>query len=235
MNKKRFFLLMTICFGLGITVTGCEKSYVMLDDLVREEEEKQKQESDSEEGLALQFLTQEDSDAAVLEMQYADREPYPALAEFLTEYFDVPQELLGETRYYYCRTDIDGDGTLEIAAVVLNEELEDSSGYPLLLLREDGETFTVLDELDHIHTPVVIDDECTDGWHNVIPTVHGGGMSPGYLIYRYDGTHYSTDEETDFVEQLNGKSGVQILSDNFIDDLDRGDYLTLLPEETEQE
>lgn len=235
MNKKRFFLLMTICFGLGITVTGCEKSYVMLDDLVREEEEKQKQEPDSEEGLALQFLTQEDSSAAVLEMQYADREPYPALAEFLTDYFDVPQELLGETRYYYCRTDLDGDGTLEIAAVVLNEELEDSSGHPLLLLREDGETFAVLDELDHIHTPVVIDDECTDGWHNIIPTVHGGGMSPGYLIYRYDGTHYSADEEADFVEQLNGKSGVQILSDNFIDDLDRGDYLTLLPEETEQE
>lgn len=233
MNRKRFFLLMMICFGLGSTVTGCEKSYVMLDDLAREEEEKQ--ESDSEEGLALQFLTQEDSDAAILEMQYADREPYPALAEFLTDYFDVPQELLGETRYYYCRTDLDEDGTLEIAAVVLNEELEDSSGHPLLLLREDGETFTVLDELDHIHTPVVIDDECTDGWHNVIPTVHGGGMSPGYLIYRYDGTHYSTDEEADFVEQLNGKSGVQILSDNFIDDLDRGDYLTLLPEETEQE
>ncbi len=233
MNRKRFFLLMMICFGLGSTVTGCEKSYVMLDDLAREEEEKQ--ESDSEEGLALQFLTQEDSDAAILEMQYADREPYPALAEFLTDYFDVPQELLGETRYYYCRTDLDEDGTLEIAAVVLNEELEDSSGHPLLLLREDGETFTVLDELDHIHTPVVIDDECTDGWHNVIPTVHGGGMSPGYLIYHYDGTHYSTDEEADFVEQLNGKSGVQILSDNFIDDLDRGDYLTLLPEDTEQE
>ncbi len=233
MNRKRFFLLMMICFGLGSTVTGCEKSYVMLDDLAREEEEKQ--ESDSEEGLALQFLTQEDSDAAILEMQYADREPYPALAEFLTDYFDVPQELLGETRYYYCRTDLDEDGTLEIAAVVLNEELEDSSGHPLLLLREDGETFTVLDELDHIHTPVVIDDECTDGWHNVIPTVHGGGMSPGYLIYRYDGTHYSTDEEADFVEQLNGKSGVQILSDNFIDDLDRGDYLTLLQEDTEQE
>lgn len=233
MNRKRFFLLMMICFGLGSTVTGCEKSYVMLDDLAREEEEKQ--EPDSEEGLALQFLTQEDSDAAILEMQYADREPYPALAEFLTDYFDVPQELLGETRYYYCRTDLDEDGTLEIAAVVLNEELEDSSGHPLLLLREDGETFTVLDELDHIHTPVVIDDECTDGWHNVIPTVHGGGMSPGYLIYRYDGTHYSTDEEADFMEQLNGKSGVQILSDNFIDDLDRGDYLTLLPEETEQE
>ena len=58
-------------------------------------------------------------------------------------------------------------------------------------------------------------------------------MSPGFLIYRYDGKHYSADEEADFTENLNGKSGIQILSDNFIDDLDREDYLTLLPEETE--
>lgn len=234
MNKKHFFLLM-MCLGLGIMLTGCEKSYVMLDDLVREEEEKQGRQTDTEEDPVLQFLTQEDSDAAILEMQYADREPYPALAEFLADYFAVPQEMLGETRYYYCRTDVDEDGSMEIVAVVLNDELEDGSGHPLLLLRENGETFAVLAELDHVHTPVVIDDECTDGWHNIIPTVHGGGMSPGYLIYRYDGTCYSTDEETDFTENLNGKSGVQILSDNFIDDLDREDYLTLLPEETEQE
>ncbi len=232
MNRKRFFLLTMMCFGVGAAVAGCEKAYVTLDEL-KQEEEKELQ-SDSEEGL-INFLTQENSDAAILEMQYADKEPYPALAEFLTDYFAVPQEMLGETRYYYCRVELDEDGVPEIAAVVLNDELEDAAGHPLLLLKEDGETFTVLDEIDHIHTPIIIDDECTEGWHNVIPTVHGGGMSPGFLIYRYDGKHYSADEEADFTENLNGKSGIQILSDNFIDDLDREDYLTLLPEETEQE
>ena len=70
MNRKRFFLLTMMCFGVGAAVAGCEKAYVTLDEL-KQEEEKELQ-SDSEEGL-INFLTQENSDAAILEMQYAER------------------------------------------------------------------------------------------------------------------------------------------------------------------
>ena len=38
MNRKRFFLLTMMCFGVGAAVAGCEKAYVTLDELKQEEE-----------------------------------------------------------------------------------------------------------------------------------------------------------------------------------------------------
>lgn len=233
MRKKWFVLL--VAAGTALCMAGCEKQYTTIDELQRQEAEKEVQEGTEEEPAQLQTLPKDTSDIAVLEMRYGEDVPYPELSAFLAEYFAVPEEQLAETRYYYNYIDLNEDGADEIVAAVTSEELEEASGHPILILEADTRGgFTVLTLLEEVHTPVVIDDAQTDGWHNVIPAVYGGMTSPGFLIYHYGENGYQAGEE-DFVETLQGISGVQILSDNFIDDLDRGDYLTLQPETGEEE
>jgi hypothetical protein len=227
MRKRQDILLVMACAGVTMVSAGCSRMYVPTDESQVYEQEDT---AAVQEELQLQVLPMDTSDVAVLEMRYGEEESYPKLASFLAEYFEVPQDMLAETRYYYNRVDLNEDKTEEIVVAVVSEELENSSGHPLLILSEDGEAgFEVISRIDEVHTPVVIDDEMENGWHNVIPAVYGGIISPGYMVYHYENNGYQADEE-DFLEELVGISGIQILSDNFIDDLDRGEYLTLLTE-----
>jgi hypothetical protein len=222
MRKRRFIVPVLACACM-MFAAGCDRMYITIEEL-REMEQKGTQGNVSE----VYELSTDTSDIAVLEMQYGESDPYPKLAAFLTDYFEVPEEMRTQTRYYYNWIDLNEDGRNEIVTAVVNDELEDGSGHPLLLLQVGGEAgFEVISRIDEVHTPVVVDNEIENGWHRVIPEVYGGMSSPGYRIYHYEKDGYYADEEADFVEELTGITGVQILSDNFIDDWDRGECLTL--------
>lgn len=161
---------------------------------------------------------------------YAETAEYPALAEFLTSYFEIPEEYQAESRYYYNYADLNEDGTREILALVVGDYTTGSSGDTILLLEETEDTFSVKDIFYMVRTPVIISDNMTNGWHDLIFPVYGGGIEVGYSICHYseEGTYLS--EGNEFMEDLDESiSGHQILSNNLINDMDKGTYLSLAP------
>ncbi len=166
-----------------------------------------------------------------VEVVYAEDAPYPALAEFLTAYYQVPEEERAETRYYYNYVDLNEDGEEEIVVVVVGEYTRVSFGDPALLLATDGESFSVLDSFEGLRTPILICEDCTDGWHDIVYQEYGLGAEDGYRHLRYDGEEkrYLT-KEGELLEDMEGLAGVRIISDNFIDDMDQGRYLSLAQE-----
>lgn len=159
---------------------------------------------------------------------YACGEENDRLADFLAGYYQVPEEYRAETRYYYNYTDLNDDGEDEIFAVVVGEHTEQDNGDPALLLAENADgSFTVLKSLDGIRTPVLICERTTNGWHDFVYKVYGFGTETGYRLcsYRKEGG-YGTDED-ELLDEMPLLSGTQILSNNLIDDLDQGRYLTL--------
>lgn len=175
---------------------------------------------------------QDDVDVATIIAVYSEDEEYPQLAQFLAEHYEIPEEYLDKTRYYYNYTDLNEDGQEEIFAVVVGEYTKQPSGYPAVILQKmEDDTFGIIEDFAGIQTPVTIYDTITNGWHEFVYYGHGADEQDGYRICRYnpDGG-YQTDlsEIADKVEPVNG---TQILSDNLIDDMDRGDYLTLAPKD----
>lgn len=173
---------------------------------------------------------EEGADDSLMEIVYAEDEEYPALAEFLAEYCQVPEESLAETRYYYNFVDLDNDGTDEIFAVVLEEEEKiEVGGFPAVILKGDGENgFEVFESFAQISTPVIISYDTTNGLRDIILDTNGRDVDwDGYEICHYQpGGGYQTDANEQ-VEALQVVSCTQILSDNLIDDMDKGNYLTL--------
>ncbi len=159
---------------------------------------------------------------------YACEKEYGELADFLVQYYRVPQEYRAETRYYYNYTDLNDDGVNEIFVVVVGEHTQQDHGDPALLLAEgkDG-GFTVIKALDGIRTPVFICEQTTDGWHDFIYKVYGLGAETGYKVCRYRADIGYEEGADELLEEMPLISGTQILSNNLIDDLDRGRYLTL--------
>lgn len=188
----------------------------------------------TEMGLEEFFLSaEEDEEVPIVTEEYAEEIPYPKLAEFLTAYYQIPEEYQSETRYYYNYVDLDEDGTDEIFAVVIGEYTEVPFGDPAVILSMEEGEFMVLESFEGIHTPVTISEQMTNGWHDVIYQEYGRGAEDGYRICRYQPEGGYQTELSEVADEMVSVGGNQILSNNLIDDMDQGRYMTLAPKEEE--
>ena len=182
------------------------------------------------------FLAEQDEQNYNVLEEYSEDDEYPELADFLTEYYQIPEEECKETRYYYNYIDLNEDGTDEIVAVTIGDTISDTRGDVALILRpgENGQ-FEVLGAFSEIHTPVMISDDLENDWHKIIFPIYGGGQESGFISAVYtEGMGYELDEES-FVREEPKVSGERILSDNLINDMDTDNYLTLVPRDTESQ
>lgn len=176
---------------------------------------------------------EEDSDVPTVEEVFAEAAPYPQLAEFLTAYYQIPEEYLAKTRYYYNYIDMNDDGVQEIFAVVIGDYTEAKNGNPAVIVSVDETgAFLTLESFPSVKTPITISEHMTNGWHDIIYYAYGGDEEDGYRICRYNPEGGYKTELSEIVRDLEPVGGTQILSNNLIDDMDHDRYLTLaLPSE----
>lgn len=184
------------------------------------------QEPDTQQSLFFLSVGEE----ADVDIVYAEKAEYPELAAFLISYYQIPEKYQSETRYYYNYIDLDDDGMEELFAFVVGDYTEVSFGDPALILKEDAaETFTVIEAFEGVHTPITVSDDTTNGWHDIIYMEYGIGAEDGYRICRYNPDGGYQTELSEVLEDMPVQDGTQILSNNLIDDMDKGNYLTLVP------
>lgn len=171
-------------------------------------------------------------DVPVVEQKYAEKEEYPELADFLAYYYQIPEDEQAETRYYYNYIDLNEDGEQEIFAIIIREDDLGDDGGPALILApkedasEEGGAFAVLEDFAEVITPVMISQETVNGWHDVIYPANDM-LERGFLVCHYDTQAGYHSGENEFLPEAPQVSGVRILSNNLIDDMDQGNYMTL--------
>lgn len=218
--KKRSIIVFGIMAALFFAA-GCTRLSAGNKDIDSTEEEDQSESADLGEILF------PDEDLPSVEQQYAETEEYPKLAEFLTDYYQIPEDEQEETRYYYNYVDLNEDGRQEIFAIIIREDaLGDDGGPALILAAEEGGTFAVLEDFMEVITPIMISEHTTNGWHDVIYSANDM-LERGFLVCRYDLQAGYHSEENEFLPEMPQVSGVEILSNNLIDDMDQGNYMTL--------
>lgn len=213
------------CYGIlcvmaaVLLLGGCEKE---TDDKAVEQETELQE---------IYISAEDDAYVPVVEEVFSEEVVYPQLAEFLIEYYQIPEEYQTETRYYYNYVDLNEDDISEIFVVVVGDYTKHSAGYPALILSvgEDSE-FAVIEAFMAIHTPITISEQTTNGWHDIIYYTYGRDEEDGYRICRYNPDGGYQTQLSEIAEELEPTGGVQIISNNFIDDMDKGRYLTLVPQ-----
>lgn len=168
----------------------------------------------------------------VMEEEYAETTELPELAAFLAAYYQISEEYLPETRYYYNYRDLNGDGVEEMIVLTIGESTSTSDGECVLVL-SGGTEFAVIGDFRNARTPVIVSDEKTNGWYDLIYPVYGGGQDTGYLKCTYQEENGYQSSEESFLEKLEGISGSKVLANNLIDDMDKGNYMTLTPADRE--
>lgn len=222
--KKKNWLYALLVMLSGMLLTACTNE-------ATQDGTKSTQQTEGEEEITEDDIpesTQYPVSEADTETVYAEKERDEQLEQLLIDYYQLPEEYQGITRYYYDDIDLNEDGEKEFIVVVVGEYTECSGGDPALILKKDVDGYQILESFDYVRTPVYVSKATSDGWYDLIFPAYGGEEGTGFRVFHYkEGVGYQNDT-MEFIEDMDPEfCGKKILANNFIDDMDKGNYLTL--------
>lgn len=169
------------------------------------------------------ILLENEKIAAVL----SENEKNPQLEKALKEEYDLDEAAAKQTRYYYNYVDLNGDGKNEIVAEIVGPFTSGSGGDSVIIYTENNGILEEVDDFSLIMNPIIISDEKTNGWNNIIVEYSNGSSEKKYIVLKYDGDDYSDIDESEVINSLKDVSGIAIISNDMAEDLEDGRGLYL--------
>lgn len=149
------------------------------------------------------------------------------LAKAIIDKLDLDQEAAKETRYYYNYVDLNDDGVKEIFVELVGSYTSGSGGDTAIIFTDNNGKLEEVEEFTLIHNPVIISDEKTNGWKNIIVPKSGGGAKQEYVALKYNGKNYSNVNESNTIDSIDNISGIAIISNDMAKDIEQGKGLYL--------
>lgn len=91
--------------------------------------------------------------------------------------------------YYYNKIDLNGDNVPEIFVLLMGPPVCGSGGCSAAIFKNNEKEYTLVSKFTLVKNPVIISDEKTNGWKNIIMQVSGGGET-FFSELKFDGKQY---------------------------------------------
>lgn len=157
----------------------------------------------------------------------AEEKAYPELEKLIIEHFEIPENYLDKTLYYYNYVDLNDDGNNEIFVVVIGPYTSGTGGSSALIVNLLGEQLYVNQGFTLMRTPIIISDTKTNGAKEIIVENSGGVEKTNYLALTCKDGYYTNVPEGRAVESLEGITGVAIMTNDIAKEMQEGKVLTL--------
>lgn len=157
----------------------------------------------------------------------AEEKAYPELENLIIEHFEIPDEYLEKTRYYYNYVDLNDDGNNEIFVVVMGPYTSGTGGSSALIVNPVGEELCVNQGFTLMRTPIIISDTKTKGAKEIIVENSGGVVESNYVALTCSDGYYTNVPEGRAVESLEGITGTAIITNDILQEFQEGKALTL--------
>lgn len=151
----------------------------------------------------------------------AERTPDAALeCALAAAYGETPQA--GGYRYVYRRIDLNDDGQPEVIVYPVGAAFRGNGGGSALVLTPSGDAYRLVTRLTLVRLPIIVSKETSNGWHNLIMEVSGGGVLGFFAELRFDGETYPANPSlAPAVPQGAKIIGTAILADSPEERIDR--------------
>ena len=133
-------------------------------------------------------------DFSKIEYKPSETESDEKLEKAIIDYLDYDKNADGEIVYFYNYIDLNGDEKEEIFVYLLGDSVSGSGGSTALILEK--EDYKVISKFTLVQNPIIISEEKTNGWNNIIMSVSGGGVEPFYVKLDFDGEKYLSNPST---------------------------------------
>lgn len=137
------------------------------------------------------------------------------LEKAITNALEYNKATDGIIKYYYNYIDLNNDQHPEIFVYLIGSYVSGSGGSTALIFEDNNAEYKLLSQFSLVHNPIIISDDQTNGWKDLIMYVSGGGITPFYSHIKFDGNRYPENPSIQQPVQA-GKvvNGVAIIADD---------------------
>jgi hypothetical protein len=100
----------------------------------------------------------------------------------------------GLARYIYGQVDLNDDGRDEVFVYLLGSIFCGTGGCNLLLFTDRDDGFSLVNSFPISRLPVIVTDDRSKGWSDLVRLESGGGVEPSYVRHSFDGERYVKQE-----------------------------------------
>lgn len=96
-------------------------------------------------------------------------------------------------RYFYNLMDLNNDGNSETIVYLVGTYSCGSGGCKALIFQSLGSDYQLISSLTLVNNPIIISDQKTGGWRDLILYVTGGGAKGSYRVLRFNSEQYPSN------------------------------------------
>ena len=131
-------------------------------------------------------------------IQYRSSETAPnaEIEQAIVESLGGDRTALKQTRYYYDRIDLNGDGKPEALVYLSGAYTCGTGGCKMLVLEQSRQRYQLISKMTLVNAPVIVSSEKSVGWNDLVMEVAGGGEAKHYARMQFDGNAYPVNPST---------------------------------------
>lgn len=151
------------------------------------------------------------------------------LEKLIKDTFEIPEGNLADTKYYYNNVDLNSDGKDEIIAVAIGTYTSGTGGDSAIIVSKKGDKLELIQELSLMHEPIIISENVTNGYKDIIVPNYGGGADPKdvYKVLKNTDGYYSDMNSSEAISEISDTKGIAIISNDIAKDIEESNALSL--------
>lgn len=182
MNNK---ILISLLAGT-IIFTGCKDKDITQDNIENEGQI----EENIDMGYKIKEIKSEKLDLNLTYLPSVEEEDLK-LEKIIKEYLDADIKEVGEIRYFYHPVSLTEDNENLVFVYLLGDYVGGTGGSLAIIVDTDKEE--VFSEFSLVNNPIIISEEKTNGYNDIIMISSGGGSDYKLVKMKYDGEKYPSN------------------------------------------
>lgn len=150
------------------------------------------------------------------------------LSQAIIKALNLSNDEAKKTRYYYNYIDLNDDNNREVFVQLVGPFTSGSGGDTGLIFLKNNSGFEMLQQFTLVRNPIVISNEKTNGWRDIIIKISGGGMKAHYVRMSFDGSKYPNPSAAEKLVSEANITGLGIINDDIAQDFRNGKGLYLI-------
>lgn len=183
--KKLITILLILAMAIGLVACN-EKS----ESITNEEQEKLSSEIQEEENENIMEFESKEIDFSNVTYEVSQLDRDVKLEDAITKTLKYDKETNGVIRYYYNKVDLNGDQKPETFVYLVGPYVSGSGGSTAMIFEDSEAGYKLVSRFSLVRNPIIVSDNMTEGWNNLIMPVSGGGIEPFYAQMKFDGNKY---------------------------------------------
>lgn len=160
------------------------------------------------------FYNENGIDFLTIKYITSEKEKDTRLEKAIIKAFDLSQDE-GKVRYYYNNIDLNDDGKPEVFVYLVGPFVCGTGGCSAAIFKQENGEYKLLSKFSLVNNPIIISDNKTNGYKDIIMDVYGGGIESFFAKLKFDGIKYPMNPSIQpKVEPGTKVEGIAIIADD---------------------